>query len=79
MTAATVAVLAAQIDPFDVDFSEQWPWSDGANPDLWLYRERTIALLKRYMRFDFGTRCNRSFRFRSLFLLGRSRSLCSRG
>lgn len=52
MTTATVAALAAQIDTFDLDVSEEWPWSDGANPDLWLYRERTIALLKRYMRLS---------------------------
>lgn len=25
---------------------------DGANPDLWLYRERTMALLRRYLRIS---------------------------
>ncbi len=52
MTAAAVATLAAQIDSKDIDANEQWPWSDGANPDLWLYRDRTVALLKRYMRLS---------------------------
>jgi DNA-directed RNA polymerase specialized sigma24 family protein len=52
MTAATVATLAAQMDPSDINFSEEWPWSDGANADLWMYRDRTIALLKRYMRLS---------------------------
>jgi hypothetical protein len=26
--------------------------TEGSDPDLWLYRERTIALLKRYLRFS---------------------------
>ena len=26
------------------------PWQDGADPDLWLYRDRTVAILKRYAR-----------------------------
>jgi DNA-directed RNA polymerase specialized sigma24 family protein len=50
MTAAVVATLAAQIDPADVD--GQWAWDDGAKPDLWLYRDRTVGLLKRYMRLS---------------------------
>jgi DNA-directed RNA polymerase specialized sigma24 family protein len=52
MTSATVATLAAQIDPMDINLTEQWPWDDGANPDLWMYRDRTIAILKRYMRLS---------------------------
>jgi DNA-directed RNA polymerase specialized sigma24 family protein len=51
MTAASVAMLAAQIDPLEIDCAE-WSWNDGANPDLWLYRDRTVALLKRYMRLS---------------------------
>ncbi len=43
MTAAAVETLAAQIDSKKVDVAEQWPWSDGTNPDLWLYRDRTVA------------------------------------
>jgi DNA-directed RNA polymerase specialized sigma24 family protein len=27
---------------------QDWEW--GANPDLWLYRERTVGILRRYMR-----------------------------
>jgi len=52
VTAAAVATLAAQIDSKDIVANEQWPWSDGANPDLWLYRDRTVALLRRYMRLS---------------------------
>jgi DNA-directed RNA polymerase specialized sigma24 family protein len=52
VTAAAVAVLAAQIDPMELDNTTDWPWDDGANPDLWLYRDRTLAMLKRYMRLS---------------------------
>lgn len=51
MTAASVAMMAARIDPKEIDRVE-WPWDDGANPDLWLYRDRTVALLRRYMRLS---------------------------
>ena len=47
---ATIAVLEAQVDP--TEWNEHWQWDDGANPDLWMYRDRTIALLKRYMRLS---------------------------
>ena len=46
MTAA-IAMLAAQADPPD-----EWSWEDGGDPDLWMYRDRTLALLKRYMRLS---------------------------
>jgi DNA-directed RNA polymerase specialized sigma24 family protein len=52
VTAAAVAVLAAQIDPMELHNTTDWPWVDGANPDLWLYRDRTLARLKRYMRLS---------------------------
>ncbi len=51
MRAASVAMLGAQIDPMEIDRVEL-PWDDGADPDLWLYRDRTLALLKRYMRLS---------------------------
>ncbi len=41
---------AAQIDP--IELREEYPWNDGANPDLWLYRDRTVAMLRRYMRLS---------------------------
>ena len=44
-------MMAAQIDPMEIDHVERL-WDDGANPDLWLYRDRTVALLKRYMRLS---------------------------
>lgn len=50
MTAATIGLLAAQIDP--IELREEYPWNDGANPDLWLYRDRTVAMLRRYMRLS---------------------------
>ena len=50
MTAAAIAMLAAQVDPMDM--ADEWAWDDGANPDLWMYRGRTLALLKRYMRLS---------------------------
>lgn len=51
MTAAAIGMLAAQIDPGEMEF-DPWPWDDGANPDLWMYRTRTLALLRRYMRLS---------------------------
>lgn len=47
MTAAAIAMLEAQADAAD-----EWSWEDGADPDLWMYRDRTLALLKRYMRLS---------------------------
>ena len=35
--------------PFE---AEQLPLSDSSDPDIWLYRERTIALLRRYLRIS---------------------------
>jgi Zn-finger nucleic acid-binding protein len=46
MTAARIAIYATQIDRMEV--TDEWLWDDGANPDLWMYRGRTLALLKRY-------------------------------
>jgi hypothetical protein len=51
MTAAAIATLAAQVDSRETEF-EPWPWDDGANPDLWMYRTRTLGLLRRYMRLS---------------------------
>jgi DNA-directed RNA polymerase specialized sigma24 family protein len=33
-------------------YQEDFPNDTGRNPDLWLYRERTIAMLKRYLRIS---------------------------
>ena len=32
--------------------SREHEWSPGQNPDLWLYRDRTVALLRRYSRLS---------------------------
>lgn len=32
--------------------TDGWDWEWGRDPDLWWYRDRTIALLKRYMRLS---------------------------
>jgi DNA-directed RNA polymerase specialized sigma24 family protein len=48
MTAA-LGFLAASIE------SPEWfeePWDSGRNPDLWLYRQRTAALLRRFFRMS---------------------------
>ena len=37
MTAAAIATLAAQMDAREAEF-DLWPWDDGANADLWMYR-----------------------------------------
>jgi len=48
MTAA-VGFLAASIDPSDwIDDA----WDSGANPDLWLYRRRTEAILRKLFRMS---------------------------
>ena len=48
MTAA-VGFLAASIDPSDwIDEA----WDSGANPDLWLYRRRTEAILRKFFRMS---------------------------
>jgi hypothetical protein len=41
MTGATIAMLHAQGDPVEV--ADEWSWEDGADPDLWMYRGRTLA------------------------------------
>jgi len=51
MTAAAIATLEAQVDPREPEF-DPWPWDDGANPDLWMYRGRTLGILRRYMRLS---------------------------
>jgi DNA-directed RNA polymerase specialized sigma24 family protein len=50
MTAAAIARLSAQAEPVEV--ADEWTWEDGADPDLWMYRERTLGMLKRYMRLS---------------------------
>jgi DNA-directed RNA polymerase specialized sigma24 family protein len=48
MTAA-LGFLAASIE------SPEWfeePWESGRNPDLWLYRQRTAGLLRRFFRMS---------------------------
>jgi DNA-directed RNA polymerase specialized sigma24 family protein len=46
---AAIGYLAASID------SAEWledAWDSGANPDLWLYRARTVAILRRFFRMS---------------------------
>jgi hypothetical protein len=46
---ASVGFLAASIE------SREWineSWDSGRNPDLWLYRERTLAMLRRFFRMS---------------------------
>jgi DNA-directed RNA polymerase specialized sigma24 family protein len=31
---------------------DDYEWQDGSDPDLWLYRDRTVAILKRYARLS---------------------------
>ncbi len=48
MTAA-IGYLRASVD------SPEWledAWDSGANPDLWLYRARTVAILRRFFRMS---------------------------
>ncbi|MCU1303040.1 MAG: hypothetical protein JWQ87_3324 [Candidatus Sulfotelmatobacter sp.] len=45
---------------FPAEFGEAKAWQQeenalDRNPDLWLYRERTVGLLRRYMRFSIET------------------------
>src|SRR2546428_8739576 len=49
MTAAIVPFVAAASLPVR---SRGREWSPGENPDLWLYRDRTVALLRRYSRLS---------------------------
>lgn len=39
------------------DCDEGWPEGDASdrNPDVWMYRNRTVGLLRRYMRFSLET------------------------
>ena len=49
MTAAIVPFVTAASLPVR---SREREWSPGENPDLWLYRDRTVALLRRYSRLS---------------------------
>ena len=49
MTTAIVPFVTAAIFPVR---SREREWSPGENPDLWLYRDRTVALLRRYSRLS---------------------------
>jgi hypothetical protein len=46
---AAVGFLAASID--SPDWMED-AWDSGANPDLWLYRRRTEAILRKFFRMS---------------------------
>jgi hypothetical protein len=50
MSIATISFLEAK-EHQCTEFAER-EWDSGSNPDLWLYRERTVALLKRYLRLS---------------------------
>jgi len=51
MSVATVPLTAGFIPRVEASGQpERWEW--GANPDLWLYRGRTIGLLRRYLRMS---------------------------
>lgn len=46
-----VPEIDSRLDPMSPQFPSTFEEQDtGANPDLWLYRERTMALLRRYLR-----------------------------
>jgi len=48
MIAMTIPLVAA--GPCDVPGGEEWMWGD--DPDLWLYRARTVALLRKYAKLS---------------------------
>lgn len=49
MSALHPATLTLQATTCDED------WGTGANPDLWLYRDRTIAILRRFLHLSLET------------------------
>lgn len=50
---ATESVVAEPVEErLELDDGDEWSWEDGADPHLWMYRGRTLMLLKRYMRLS---------------------------
>jgi DNA-directed RNA polymerase specialized sigma24 family protein len=48
MIAMTIPLVTA--GPCNVSGGEEWMWGD--DPDLWLYRARTVALLRKYAKLS---------------------------
>lgn len=51
MTCAPVAYLSIHAIAFD----PTQPWDPGADPDLWLYRDRTLAMLRKFLHLSLET------------------------
>ena len=50
MTTTAVPLMLAEA--YERQRAKTEEWTGGSDPDLWLYRERTVGLLKRYVRFS---------------------------
>jgi DNA-directed RNA polymerase specialized sigma24 family protein len=48
MIAMTIPLVAA--GPCEIAGGDEWTWGD--NPDLWIYRARTVALLRKYAKLS---------------------------
>jgi DNA-directed RNA polymerase specialized sigma24 family protein len=50
-----VSTLSIAASVHDSEFAIGLPWDWGEDPDLWLYRDRTTAILLRYLRLSVET------------------------